>query len=125
MDQKLFDRGMQIRRNMYGTRADEELAQATDFTRPLHALVTTYCFGEIWDRPGLSHKTRSMLTVAMLIALNRQGPLQAHVDNALNNGVTKDELMEIILHAAVYCGVPAAADATRSAVEVFKRRGIG
>ena len=121
MDDKTFEKGMQIRRDMYGpSRSDEEWAKATDFERPLQEMVTSYCFGEVWARPGLSLKLRSMLTIAMTIALGRQGALRNHVVGAIGNGVTRDEIREIILHSAVYCGIPAAADATRTAMEAFK-----
>jgi len=125
MADEVFERGMQIRRDMYGpARADDELAAATDFNRPLQEMVTRYCFGEVWDRPGLSRKIRSMLTVAMVVALNRPGALKIHLEGALSNGVTKEEIREIMLHAAIYCGIPAAADGTRIAAEVLKAAGL-
>lgn len=125
MTNDAFARGMQIRREMYGPdRADKELAAATDFNRPLQELVTSYCFGEIWDRPGLSRKTRSMLTVAMMVALNRMGAVKVHVVGALANGVTKEEIREIMLHAAIYCGVPAGVDGTAAAMEAIKAAGL-
>jgi 4-carboxymuconolactone decarboxylase len=125
MDKEMFERGMQLRREMTGEeQANKEWAGADDFDRPLQELVTTYCFGEVWGREPLSRKTRSMLTVAMLIAINRQGPLKMHYKNALNNGVTKDEIREIILHSAIYCGVAAANEATRVAKEAFSEVGL-
>jgi 4-carboxymuconolactone decarboxylase len=125
MASDLFERGMQIRREIFGPeRADLEWERASEIERPLQELVTSYCFGQVWDRPGLSRKVRSMLTVAMLTALNRQGPLKVHVRGALNNGASKEEIAEIILHAAIYCGIPAAADATRVAMEAFREAGV-
>ena len=85
----------------------------------LQELVTEYCWGEIWTRPGLDHRTRSFLNLAMLTALNRPHEIKLHVRGALNNGLTKDELMEVFLQSAIYCGVPAALDAMRAAKEVF------
>jgi 4-carboxymuconolactone decarboxylase len=125
MDKEAFDRGLGIRREMLGPEmADNEINNATDFDRPLQELVTAYCFGEVWGRSDLSRKTRSMLTIAMLMALNRQGPLKGHFKGALNNGVTKDEIREIILHGAIYCGVAAANEATRIAKEAFREAGV-
>jgi 4-carboxymuconolactone decarboxylase len=125
MDKAMHERGMQMRRAMSGEkRVAEELSRLTSFDTPLQELVTTYCFGEVWGREGLSKRDRSMITVAMLIALNRQIPLKSHFGNALTNGVTKDELMELVMHACIYCGVPAAADANRIAKEVLAERGL-
>jgi 4-carboxymuconolactone decarboxylase len=86
-------------------------------------LVTTYCWGDVWNRPGLDRRTRSLLNLAMLTALNRPHELKAHVMGALRNGVTKDEIREVFMHTAIYCGVPAAIDSFRSAREVFKDMG--
>ncbi|HWL46705.1 MAG TPA: carboxymuconolactone decarboxylase family protein [Sphingomonadaceae bacterium] len=125
MSDDLFQRGMQVRRDMYGpARADDELAAATDFNRPLQELITRYCFGELWDREPLDRKTRSMLTIALCIALNRQGALRAHVEGGLANGVTKAEMREIILHCAIYCGVPAAAEANAVAQAILRDAGL-
>lgn len=126
MSDTVFERGMQVRRDMYGAeRADNELAAATDFNRPLQEMVTRYCFGDVWSRPGLSRKTRSMLTIAMVLAANRPGALKIHIAGALANGVTKEELREIMLHAAIYCGIPAAVDGTMTAMDVLKAAGLG
>ncbi len=125
MDKETFERGMQVRRDMMGAeQAEKEWANASDFDRPLQELVTTYCFGEVWGREQLSRKTRSMLTVGMLMAANRLGPLKLHVKGALANGVTKDEIREIILHGAIYLGVAAANEATRVAKEAFAEAGV-
>jgi 4-carboxymuconolactone decarboxylase len=125
MTSETFDRGMQIRHEIFGPeRAELEWEKASALERPFQELVTTYCFGEVWNRPGLPRKLRSMLTVGMLTALNRPGPLKVHIQGALNNGATKEEINEVILHAAIYCGIPAAADATRTAMEVFREAGL-
>jgi 4-carboxymuconolactone decarboxylase len=108
-----FETGLALRREMFGPGgADQALEQASDFSRPLQEIVTRFCFGEIWQRPGLERRTRSMLTIAMLIAAGRTAQLPAHIRGALANGVTREELREVILHALLYCGIPAAVEAT-------------
>jgi len=108
-----FDKGLAMRREMFGPGgADHALAQASDFSRPLQEIVTRFCFGEVWQRPGLDRRTRSMLTIAMLVAAGRMVQLPAHVRGAIANGVTREELREVILHALLYCGIPAAVEAT-------------
>ncbi|MCC7462497.1 MAG: carboxymuconolactone decarboxylase family protein [Gammaproteobacteria bacterium] len=107
-----FEAGLALRRVMFGPGgADEALAQASDFSRPLQEIVTRFCFGEVWQRPGLERRLRSMLTIAMLIAAGRMAQLPGHVRGALANGVTHEELREVILHALLYCGIPAAVEA--------------
>jgi len=114
-----FDRGLAIRRRVLGARyVDEALRTADDFTRPLQELVTEFCWGSVWTRPGLPAKTRSMLNLAMLTALNRPHELRLHLRGALRNGCTRQEIMEVLLQAAIYCGVPAAVDSFRVAREV-------
>jgi 4-carboxymuconolactone decarboxylase len=120
MSDPVYERGLDIRREMFGADAtDAQIRAADDFTRDIQELVTRYCFGEIWGRELLPLKLRSMLTVAMLAALGRQEELKIHVRGALANGVTRDELREIFLHAAIYCGIPAGVGGFRSANEVF------
>jgi 4-carboxymuconolactone decarboxylase len=115
-----FDRGLAIRRRVLGARyVDEALRTADDFTRPLQELVTEFCWGAVWTRPGLPEKTRSMLNLAMLTALNRPHELRLHLRGALRNGCTRQEIMEVLLQAAIYCGVPAAVDSFRVAREVL------
>ena len=115
-----FDRGLAIRRRVLGARyVDEALRTADDFTRPLQELVTEFCWGAVWTRPGLPRKTRSMLNLAMLTALNRPHELRLHLRGALRNGCTRQEIMEVLLQAAIYCGVPAAVDSFRVAREVL------
>ncbi|HEV2547305.1 MAG TPA: 4-carboxymuconolactone decarboxylase [Stellaceae bacterium] len=124
MDKDVFDKGLAIRREVLGADyVDNAIKSADDFNRPLQEFVTEYCWGAVWGRPGLSKKTRSMLNLAMLTALNKPHELKLHVRGALKNGVTREEISEIFLHAAVYAGVPAAVDAFRTAREVLKETG--
>jgi 4-carboxymuconolactone decarboxylase len=111
-----FELGLAIRREVLGTEhVDKSIAAATDFNRPMQELVTEYCWGAVWSRPGLERRTRSLLNIGMLTALNRPHELQLHVRGALRNGCTREEIREALLQAAVYCGVPAALDAFRVA----------
>ncbi len=103
---------------------DQSIQNADEFNRPLQELVTEYCWNEIWNRPGLDRKTRSIVNLAMITALNRPHELKLHIKGAINNGLTKDEIREIFLQTAIYCGVPAAIDSFRNAKEVFKEMGI-
>ncbi|MGZ4336259.1 MAG: SMP-30/gluconolactonase/LRE family protein [Gaiellaceae bacterium] len=117
---RLFERGHAIGIEMFGAAAVEaRLRKTTELTRDLDDYITRYCFGDIWAREGLTRKLRSMLTIAMLIALGRENELKVHVRGGLANGVTRDELREILLHAAAYCGIPAAVSAARSAQQVL------
>ena len=125
MNQELFDKGLKTRREVLGADyVDASIRNADDFNRPMQELVTEYCWNEIWNRPGLDRRTRSLLNLAMITALNRPHELKLHVRGAINNGLTKDEIREVFLQAAIYCGVPAAIDSFRSAKEVFKEMGI-
>lgn len=125
MDKETFDKGLAIRRAVLGSEyVDKSIAAADDFTRPLQEIVTQYCWGEVWGRPNLERKTRSLLNLAMLSALNRPHEVKLHVRGALNNGVTQDEIREVFLQVAIYCGVPAAMDSFRIAKEVFKEMGV-
>ena len=124
MDKEMFEKGLAIRRSVLGADfVDAQFATADEFNRPLQELVTQYCWGEVWGRPGLEKKTRSLLNLAMLSALNRPHEIRVHVKGALANGVTKNEIMEVFLQVAIYCGVPAAVDSFRIAREVFKELG--
>jgi 4-carboxymuconolactone decarboxylase len=125
MDKPMFEKGLEIRREVLGREfVDNAISTADDFNRPLQELVTQYCWGEIWGRPGLDRKTRSMLNLAMISALNRPHEVKMHVKGAINNGLTKDQIMEVLLQVAIYCGVPAAVDSFRIAREAFKEMGI-
>ncbi len=124
MNQELFDKGLKVRREVLGAQyVDRAVASADDFNRPLQELVTQYCWGDIWNRPGLDRRTRSLLNLAMLTALNRPHELALHVKGALNNGVTKEEIAEVFLQASIYCGVPAGVDSFRVARAVFDENG--
>ena len=125
MDKATYDKGLSIRREVLGAEyVENSLRNADAFTKPLQDLVTEYCWGAVWGRDGLPRKTRSFINLAMISALNRPHELKLHVNGALNNGLTKDEIMEVFLQVAIYCGVPASLDAFRVAREVFKERGI-
>jgi 4-carboxymuconolactone decarboxylase len=120
MDQQTFDRGLEIRKAVLGKEfVENAFKSADDFNRPLQELVTEYCWGAVWGRSGLDRKTRSLLNLAMISALNRPHELKLHVAGALKNGVTRDEIREVFLQVAIYCGVPAAVDAFRTAREAF------
>lgn len=120
MGKKRFDEGLEVRRAVLGSEyVDRSIQNATDFNRPMQELVTEYCWGEVWTRPGLSRKMRSMINLAMLTALNRPHEIKLHVRGAIHNGVTKEEIKEVFLQTAIYCGVPAAMDSFRLAQEVF------
>ena len=120
MNKELFDTGLKVRREVLGSEyVDNAIKNADDFSRPLQEFVTEYCWGELWNRPGLDRKSRSMLNLAMLAALNRPHEIKLHIRGAINNGMTKDEIKEVFLQVGVYCGVPAAVDAFRNAREVF------
>ena len=121
----LFNAGLAVRRQVVGdTYVDRALQNgSTEFSRPGQELVTEFCWGYAWTRPGLDRKTRSLLNLAMLTALNRSPEVKLHVRGAINNGVTVDEIKETLLHATIYCGVPAGLDAFKVANEVLKEMG--
>ena len=121
MTTELFEKGLKVRREVLGAEyVDASIAKADDFNRPLQELVTEYCWGAVWTRPGLDRKMRSMINLAMLTALNRPHEVKLHLKGALKNGCSKDDIMEVLLQTAIYCGVPAAVDSFRLAQEVFK-----
>jgi 4-carboxymuconolactone decarboxylase len=120
MDKKTFDKGREIRSAVLGKEfVDNSFKSADEFNLPLQELVTEYCWGAIWGREELPRKTRSMLNLAMISALNRPHELKAHIKGALVNGVTPVEIREVLLQVAIYCGVPAAVDSFRIARETF------
>jgi len=120
VDKKGYDDGLAVRRAVLGAEyVDRAVANADAFTQPLQDFVTEYCWGTVWTRPGLERKTRSMLNLAMLSALGRMHELKLHVRGALNNGVTREEIAEVLLQSGVYAGVPAAVEAFRNAKEVL------
>lgn len=120
MNKEKYDQGLAVRRAVLGSEyVDSSIKNADAFSKPMQDFVTQYCWGEVWTRPGLDRKTRSFLNLAMLTALNRPHEIKIHVKGALNNGLTKEEIAEVFLQAAIYCGVPAAIDSFRIAKEVF------
>jgi 4-carboxymuconolactone decarboxylase len=124
MNKEMFDTGLSIRREVLGAEyVDGNMKAADDFSRPFQEFITEYCWGAIWGRPGLPKKTRSIINLAMLTALDKPQELKIHVKGALKNGCTKNEIMEVLLQTAIYCGVPAAVDAFRTAREAFKEGG--
>ena len=120
-----FARGLDVRRAMWGSPgAEGQIEAAGDFIWPLQEVVTKYCFGQTWTRPKLSLKVRSMITLAMLVAMARPNELKVHIQGAIANGVSKDEIQEILLHAMVYAGVPRGVEGFRAAEEKLKEMGL-
>jgi len=120
-----YDAGLKTRREVLGADyVDKSIAAQDEFNRPLQELLNTYCWNDVWNRPGLPRKTRSLLNLAMLSALNKPHELKLHLNGALNNGLTKGDIQEVFLQVAIYCGVPAAVESFRIAREVFKERGV-
>ncbi len=120
MDKKMFDKGLAIRREVLGdVYVDRALANMNEFNQPLQELVTQYCWGEVWGREGLSKRDRSLLNLGMISILNRGHELKAHVRGALNNGLRREEIREVLLQVAIYGGVPCAVDSFRLAHEAF------
>jgi 4-carboxymuconolactone decarboxylase len=116
----MFDKGLEIRKSVLGKEfVEKAIANATDFNRPMQELTTEYCWGWCWGRDGLPKKTRSMLNIAMLSILNRNHELKMHVKGAIRNGVTREEIREIILQAAIYGGIPCGVDSFRLAAEAL------
>lgn len=121
MNQELFEKGLATRKKVLGNDyVEASLRSADDFSKSMQELVTQYYWGDVWNRPELTHKSRSMINLAMLTALNRTHELKVHVRGAINNGMSKDEIKEVLLQTAIYCGVPAALESFRVAREVFK-----
>lgn len=124
MDDSVRDLGMKIRREVLGDgHVDRSLATATDFTRPMQDLVGEYCWGTIWGRPGLDRRSRSILNLGLMTALNRRRELELHVRGAINNGLSVEEIREVLLQTAIYCGVPAALEAFSAADAVLREMG--
>lgn len=116
-----YDEGLRMRRQVLGDAyVQRSLDNATEFTQPIQELVTEYCWGAVWTRPGLVPRDRSLVNLGMLVALNRPDELRVHIRGALNNGVTAGEIQEALLQAGVYCGMPAALDAFRVAAAVIE-----
>jgi 4-carboxymuconolactone decarboxylase len=122
-ERERFETGMKIRREVLGdAHVDAAIAKRNAFSEEFQNLITRYAWGEIWTRPGLARQTRSLITVAMLVALNREEELRLHLRAALRNGVTQEEIRETLLQSAIYCGVPAANSAFRIAQEIFSEK---
>ena len=120
MDKELREKGLAVRKAVLGAdHVERSFKNADDFTMPFQELITEYCWGAVWTREGLPRKTRSLLNLGMLSALNRPTELKMHVRGALNNGVTREEIREVFLQVTIYCGVPAAMESFRLAREVF------
>ena len=120
MGQDRFDAGLQLRKQVLGADyVEHSMAGADEFSRPMQELSTEYCWGYVWTRPGLALRDRSLINLGMISALNRPHELKLHVKAALNNGVTREEIREVLLQVAVYCGVPAGIDSVRIAREAF------
>jgi 4-carboxymuconolactone decarboxylase len=120
MSKETYEKGLAVRREVLGAEyVERQLATADDFNQPLQDMLTEYCWGGVWGRPQLPRKTRSLLNLAMLSALNRPVEFKTHVKGALKNGCSKEEIREVLLQVAVYCGAPAGVEAFRLAREVF------
>ena len=120
MDKALFDAGMALRKKVVGAEyVERSMAAADELTQAFQELVTEYCWGAVWTREGLAHRDRSLLNLGMLTALGKPNELKLHVRGALTNGVTREEISEVFLQTAIYCGAPAALEAFKVAREVF------
>jgi 4-carboxymuconolactone decarboxylase len=121
MQDEQYDKGLVTRREVMGDAfVDRALASATPFTQPIQDHISRAAWGDVWQREGLDRKTRSLVTVAMLTALGKQHELKGHVRGALNNGASVQEIQEVLLHAAIYCGIPTSVEAFRTAAEVVE-----
>jgi 4-carboxymuconolactone decarboxylase len=124
-ERERYDQGMKVRREVAGdAHVDRAEANRTPFNDAFQDFITRYAWGEVWARPGLDRHTRSMITLAMLIALNREAELRMHLIAAANNGVSRDEIKELLLHAGLYCGLPAANSAYQLAAELFAEQDV-
>ncbi len=125
-DETLFERGLKIRKEVLGEDyVNKSIAGADDFTRTMAEWSTEFCWGALWSRPGLDRRSRSIANLSMISALNRPNELKLHVKAAVKNGVSRDEIKEVLLQVAVYCGVPAGIDSFRIAREAFKELDAG
>jgi 4-carboxymuconolactone decarboxylase len=120
MDKKMHDKGLEVRKAVLGEAyVNNALKSVDDFNRPFQEMLNEYCWGTVWGREELPRKTRSMLNIAMIAILNRQHEFRAHLKGALTNGVSRDEIREILMQVAIYGGMPAAVDSFRIAREFF------
>jgi 4-carboxymuconolactone decarboxylase len=123
--QELYRRGLAIRKEIFGTEAVEKRMQAVgDYGAPLQHIINAYAYGDVWARPGLERRIRSLVVLGMTAAINRPAEFKVHMNGALNNGCTPEEIREVCLLVALYCGVPASNDAHRIALETFAEKGI-
>ncbi len=123
--ENLFEQGLALRRDVLGADyVDKSMASANDFMMAFQHVTTEWCWGYAWGRPGLDKRTRSLLNLAMLTALNRAPEVKLHVRGAINNGVSVDEIKEVLLHATIYCGIPAGLDSFKAANEVLLEMGV-
>lgn len=122
-DDPTYKRGREIRGEMFGPEGVKRLDEADDFQRPIQEFVTQHCFGEIWGRPGLTRAQRSMITIAMLVGQSRPIELQRHIKAGIANGLTKEQIQEVLLHATLYAGVPAGSDGWAQATQALKEIG--
>lgn len=124
--EQTYQEGLQIRKEVLGAaHVEKSLANVSEFGRPIQELVTEYCWGATWSRPGLDRRTRSLVNLAMLTTLNRGHELSVHVKGAITNGVTPEEIQEVLLQTAIYVGVPAALESFRIAEATLKELNIG
>jgi 4-carboxymuconolactone decarboxylase len=125
MDKAMFEKGLKIRKEVLGAEfVEKALASADDFNMPMQELATTYCWGECWGREGLDKRTRSIINLAMISALNRPHELKIHVKGAIRNGLTKEEIREVLFQVAIYAGIPAGVDSFRIAKEALAEMGV-
>jgi 4-carboxymuconolactone decarboxylase len=125
MDKAMFEKGLKIRKEVLGAEfVEKSLANADDFSMPMQELATTYCWGECWGREGLDKRTRSIVNLAMISALNRPNELKIHVKGAIRNGLTKEEIREVLFQVAIYAGIPAGVDSFRIAKEALAEMGV-
>ena len=126
MGQDRYEKGLALRKQVLGKEyVEKSLANADDFSRPMQELSTEYCWGYVWGRPGIALRDRSLINIAMISALNRPHELKLHVKAALNNGLSREEIREVLMQVAVYCGVPAGIDSFRIAREAFAELDAG
>ena len=124
-DRETYEAGMKVRRAVLGDKhVDKSLAKQNEFSQPFQDLITRYAWGEMWSRPGLPRGTRSLVTLAMLVALNRSDEFRLHLRAAANNNVTREEIQELLLQSAIYCGVPAANHAVKEASAIVQELGL-
>lgn len=125
MSDSLYEKGVQVRRELFGEEFGlKHIREATDMTRRFQEVVTRYCFGELWGTDAVPRRTRSIITLSMLLAMGKSNEVKLHMRTALTNGVTREELREILMHAMVYCGVPAAVEGSRCLREAFAEAGV-